>query len=60
MTVAVQEKQQIDVFANENGSVTIEQFDWNGGENPRVVVETDDIEAVINALREAGQRAIEQ
>ena len=33
MTVAVQEKQQIDVFANENGSVTIEQFDWNGGEN---------------------------
>lgn len=52
MNQVVKEKQAISIFENEKGSVSICQNDPMG-EDGIVVVEIEDVEAVVRALREA-------
>lgn len=58
MTIVVQKRDQIDVYVNVGGTITIMQA-CEGMEDQMVAIHLDDIEAVCRALRAAKKNARE-
>jgi len=59
MSVAVPQQDEIEVFINETGSITIRQFVPTNGESGMVVVQGQNVAALIRAVR-AAQRELKE
>ena len=56
--VTIPQQEQVEVFANTGNSVTIKQFDVLTGEHALVVVQPQNVPALVKALRQAAKDAV--